>query len=251
MGEMPHNGFIDWRPQNGRPFVRDLNPGAHSAAVVVQSRGSQVLNPCTYCVKGRGPFSSCRAGWTPDGKTISKGSCGNCIWSTSASACECRALVPTPNSGLLANVLDSEREGTSAPDTNAQGTPGSVRTPKAPKTKPAKSTPSKSAKKSPKKKQKTILPAVGHRATPHSEGKRLFRSARHQPFRPTNAVGEDLKDWWKSLAPHRECKTDQDYEIMVEARACLTYMTRKVEEALEARESTGDEATSDDGWESD
>ncbi|GBF63537.1 hypothetical protein TMEN_6162 [Trichophyton mentagrophytes] len=74
---------IAWR--NGTP--RELRNQWTRDATIYFSRGELAPEPCTSCVRGRGPFEQCVRPPNPTGQPPLRGACASCIWTGNPRTC--------------------------------------------------------------------------------------------------------------------------------------------------------------------
>ncbi|KAM5474536.1 hypothetical protein MauCBS54593_002112 [Microsporum audouinii] len=74
---------IVWR--NGVP--RELRNQWTRDASIYFSRGELAAEPCTSCVRGRGPFEQCVRPPNPTGQPPLRGACASCIWTGNPRTC--------------------------------------------------------------------------------------------------------------------------------------------------------------------
>lgn len=77
---------IAWR--NGTP--RELRNQWTRDATIYFSRGELAPEPCTSCVRGRGPFEQCVRPPNPTGQPPLRGACASCIWTGNPRTCSFR-----------------------------------------------------------------------------------------------------------------------------------------------------------------
>ncbi|EFR04848.1 hypothetical protein MGYG_07852 [Nannizzia gypsea CBS 118893] len=81
--DVPCTRPLTWR--NGTP--RELRNQWTRDAAIYFSRGELAPEPCTSCVRGRGPFEQCVRPPNPTGQPPLRGACASCIWTGNPRTC--------------------------------------------------------------------------------------------------------------------------------------------------------------------
>ncbi|WEW56928.1 hypothetical protein PRK78_002386 [Emydomyces testavorans] len=87
---------LRWRLSLGSIAYRPLTKGAPYNSVIAQCRGEVQKKPCCACAGLHGPFSECVIAITPNGKSIGKGACANCLWRGAPNRCTLRSDYKEP-----------------------------------------------------------------------------------------------------------------------------------------------------------
>lgn len=101
----------DWKIDgSGQPIVKSIPAQWKSRAVYQQCSGIPIPISlrCSGCVRGNGPFESCRVAFGPNGHIQSSGACMNCALNGAATSCQLRTFTKTERSKVIATDAQLE-----------------------------------------------------------------------------------------------------------------------------------------------
>jgi hypothetical protein len=92
--ELPAIRILDWQIDgDGQPIRKPLRDSTALTAALIQTRGTEAADPCSFCRDNKGTWRMCVIGLNPDENSKLAGACANCRFSRRHN-CDLRELEP-------------------------------------------------------------------------------------------------------------------------------------------------------------
>ncbi|KAF4219658.1 hypothetical protein CNMCM5878_002717 [Aspergillus fumigatiaffinis] len=80
--KLPAIRILDWRIDgDGQPIRKPLRDSTALTAALIQTRGTEAADPCSFCRDNKGTWRMCVIGLNPDESSKLAGACANCRFS--------------------------------------------------------------------------------------------------------------------------------------------------------------------------